>query len=322
LNALALLILDKKPLFFIKTKLYKRGFLMKRLALLGLILSTLSTPSTLNADMLCCEPPECETYCNSLFEGFYVGVAGGLATNHSHTKTTSSADYVIQESGFLPSLTLGSSDDLYDKGGFGEVFLGYGNVTGNIYYGGRFGVNFSESSPEGSVYARNDIPFSGDHIQSSFLKNDIKSEFRHVEYTFDFKFGVIFCQTSMLYGVVGAAFNKHELEGTSVFDYDNGFTVGVTTISDGFSQINATRKENTTGLRLGMGLEHFISPYVSIQAAYVYTQYDTLSKSKEDDYGVDVTVLNVTTVEQHSHSASFKTDDHKHFISLGLAFYF
>jgi opacity protein-like surface antigen len=272
--------------------------------------------STLNADPFCCQPS-----CCSLFEGYYAGVAGGFSTHHSKIKTDSFVEYLLQGNGFHPSLSLNSHNRNYKNGGFGEIFLGYGRVCDNWYYGGRIGVNFSNGSPKSKAQSENIIPLSESEFLSALLTNKAKSRLRNVEFTTDFKFGWIFCDRTMFYGIVGAAFNEQKLRGKSEFVYTNGVDVEGITISDGYSLLKCRKKECTIGLRLGFGLEHFITDCISVYTSYVYTDYTSLRKHNSDEYEVDL-ILSTTVPVLLPHEATFKSEDHKHVVSVGLALYF
>ncbi|MCB1114622.1 MAG: outer membrane beta-barrel protein [Chlamydiia bacterium] len=276
--------------------------------------------SSLSAGLFCCDDP-CRESCGSPFDGFYAGIGGGVSIHHSQTSSNANADYLLQDIGFLPTISLNAHNDLYDTGGVGEVFLGYGQTCETLYYGARLGVNFSHSSPKGRAEAENILPLNPTESQSSLLRSHVESELCTVEFTADVKLGWIFCDRTMLFGLIGAAFNEQKLRGKTEFIYTNGIDVGGVTLSDGSGLLEHSKTKNTAGLRLGLGMEHFFTDCMSLQMAYVYTNYSSQRKFEEGTYDVDLTTEGTVTLPQNF-NGSLKTDDRKHLVTLGLAYYF
>ncbi len=280
------------------------------------------------------------------FDGFYVGAAGGVASNHAKTEFDTASNIIFVQDLLPMGLGSFSSDidvvnksdnDIYEIRPWGEVFVGWGKQCSCFYLGGRFGINFSnfdlktESSAMSDVDVDVIVTTGGDPIldltidfdTTALLDDHLKTEMRTVEYTLDFKPGIVFCDRTMVFGIIGAAFNRAHLRGHSKFDLAGTF-VEITgqgvQIDESFSEFNeiwVDKKKTSAGFRGGLGIEYMLNRCLGIQLSYVYTQYWSLSESDEFTFADEGPPL-----IEFIHEASFSTKTRKQVTSIGIAYHF
>lgn len=156
-------------------------------------------------------PCRCDT-----FEGLYAGAAIDPTTNMASQDIVSSG--LITTIFGTDTTRDFSTADLYDTRLWGELYTGYGLRFCNwIYLGGRFGINFSSFGVGSqSIGAHEDI-FDDSFI--STLRNQTNHKLWSVEYTLDFKPGIVWCDRTMIFGIIGAAFNQGTLRGDAFAQY-------------------------------------------------------------------------------------------------------
>ncbi len=266
------------------------------------------------------------------FDGFYVGASGGVAINHAETEVDTAGNvlYFFQQGIILPQKLVNKRDNnIYEIRPWGEVFTGWGKQCSCFYWGGRFGINFSNFDPKAESSAISDVALLDEggldfiSFNAKLLLDDcLKKKMRTVEYTLDFKPGMVFCDRTMVFGIIGAAFNRVQLKGKSTFNLE-GEVVDIVEPEPFslFNEISVDKKKTSAGFRGGLGIEHMLNRCLSFQLSYVYTQYWRLSESDEFTFfsGGEVTPPPIITA---SHDASFSTKASKHVVSIGLAYYF
>ena len=250
---------------------------------------------TLNGNECCYE--KC-----GYFDGFYIGAAGGVASNIADTKLDTSADGELVFFDILVSQDRTAKCKLTELRPWGELLAGWGRECGCFYYGARFGINFSDFSPKATFTTSDASIFEeGEQILSSVRIEDVEFEMRTTEYTLDFKPGFIFCDRTMLYGLFGAAFYKGHLRGKSTLTFNTEENT-----------LSIDKRETSTGFRGGIGVEHMITRCISLHLNYVYTCYGRLSQQKTFEGGNGI----------NSNSIELSSEASKQVTSLGLAYYF
>jgi opacity protein-like surface antigen len=246
-----------------------------------------------------------------MFNGFFLGVAGGAATNLAQSSLSTSASYV--RSGTITDvLTDYAKADVYQIAPWGEIFGGWGIQPASwLYLGGRLAVSFSSFHPDLKSSASQTEAAGAAY--SASLSDKVKTKMQPVEFTFDFKPGFVFCQKTMLSVLLGGAYNKEQLRGSSDFTFTDTAVVPSVSYPNNFS---VNHKKTSVGFRWGLGLEQLLTSYLSLQANYTYTYYWTLKDSNSS------TVTTPFGSVVNGHQANMKTDASKEVVSLGLAFYF
>lgn len=276
------------------------------------------------------------------FDGFYVGAAGGVATNHAKTEFDTASNIILEQEIQFGTFSADidfvnkSDNDIFEIRPWGEVFVGWGKQCSCFYLGGRFGINFSnfdlktESSTgmsdidvdvNGSVGGAVNFELAFD--TTGLLNDHLKTEMRTVEYTLDFKPGIVFCDRTMVFGIIGAAFNRAQLKGHSKFDLAGeikNFVIdppaNVVSFSE-FNEIWVDKKKASAGFRGGLGIEYMLNRCLGIQLSYVYTHYWSLSESDEFAFtGME------EPITDFSHEANFSTKTSKQVASIGIAYHF
>ncbi len=211
------------------------------------------------------------------FDGFYVGAGigdsvtvGSTNVNGSHTITN-------------PAGTVVRSGSVSGRGAIkketfaGELFAGYGwncdcwYLGGEIYvkgFGKHGGRNvISRSSTDVVTTPGGAFPV-GTVINTSETAG-VHARMRSAEWGIDFRPGWLIGECTMLYGRVGAAWNRTHIETfrSLSFSTSTGAT-GSFSSADSFG-----RKRSRTSLRLGAGLEHKFMECWSIRADWVYTDF-------------------------------------------------
>ncbi len=246
------------------------------------------------------------------FEGWYAGAAAGVATNMVGHSTKVQARYNAQmEPGDV--LFLSSHADLYRIQPWGEIYTGWGLRFCNwIYLGGRFGINFSSFNVNGPLAKTSDAqndPAAPPNFAVN-LSNKARTDAWTVEYTLDFKPGIVWCDRTLLFGIVGAAFNRTTLDTTSNFVYADEGALNTS------SRIRAQKQKTSTGLRGGLGIEHMLTRCLSLNLTYVYTSYWDLTVRGQGDTQAFLGVV------AGGHTASFSSTASKQVTSIGASYYF
>jgi opacity protein-like surface antigen len=246
------------------------------------------------------------------FEGMYVGAAIGPATNMASQSSNTLARFDAQmDPG--DQLALVSHGDFYHVRPWGEVYTGWGMRFCNwLYLGGRFGVNFSSFHVNGPTSQSNLVilePTTPPDFTIT-LSDAAHTKTWSVEYTLDFKPGIVWCDQTMLFGIIGAAFNRATLNGDSRFVYANA--EGLTTNST----LRVRGRETSAGLRGGIGLEQMLTYCISLNISYVYTSYWSLEAKGRGDTQTQLGVL------ADGHNSRFTSRARRQVTSIGLSYYF
>lgn len=248
-----------------------------------------------------CDFSPCPTAPCRPFSGFFVGVNGGIATNMAETSIFS--DVITLASN---GESFSTDNNIYQLRPWGEVFGGWGWQFCWLYLGGRVGANFSKFDPDSHLDAQ--IVSLGATQFFDVHRDNIKTELRITEYTFDFKPGIVFCNNTMLFALFGAALNKQHMHGRAVYSF-----FAIPPGDAGTSTIEVSRRRSSAGFRGGAGIEHMFCGCLSLNLTYVYTRYWELSETESRN---DFPDLN------QGFTATFSTKAHKQVTSIGLTAYF
>lgn len=240
------------------------------------------------------------------YNGFFGGIGVGVTATSFSDEGTASVMY------FNPALAIISSSTNFTAGSsnedfIGELHLGYGRQLGssNLYLGAVVGTNFTTHTPNGVV--SNSVlvvPFSFEDR----LTHKSDAHLRTVEVTFDLHPGVLLSPKSLLYAVIGVAFNRLTYRVST--DFTNDFIPVTYTTS-------AQVSRNIAGLRAGLGLEQKLNRSIALFLQYVYTRYGSLATGKEASFLSPTGSGTVDTV-----SASGSARPTRHSVLFGVDWYF
>lgn len=231
--------------------------------------------------------------CNFIgpFEGWYGGINAG------NTQYQTDNDVNIMGNFSLPiSSTFDTANGLFNTSYSGNEYKNLLNGGINLGFGYNFPHSFFSQAQFhiGIEGFKNFFPDS--NIKSNFLTNftnvdaEIPGQGNSVnfftatktrinsEYGIDLKPGFAFLNGTLLYGRIGASFNEIKVDSVN--------SAFITTLLPNvitFTLLNRERlstlqfnKNQNTGLRLGAGVEKYITPQISLHADYIYTNYGKL----------------------------------------------
>ncbi|MFZ0565572.1 MAG: hypothetical protein WAM28_05250 [Chlamydiales bacterium] len=248
------------------------------------------------------------------FDGFYAGGGLGAAVNTAKTKVDmfSNIILIVESETDVPLALSNTIDDgIYETSPWGELFVGWGKQCSCLYLGGRFGINFSSFCPK----VDSNVSLVGDSsgildVDNFIIDSNLKTKLWCVEYTFDFKPGIVFCKRAMLFGIIGVAVNKERLMGRSIFTASS--TIGIGSISN---ENQVDRDKTSAAFRGGLGVEYMFARCWSLQLNSVYTRYWKLR-------GSETAFFLFPGVNPNTHSSAFSTRASKYVASIGLTRYF
>lgn len=196
---------------------------------------------------------------SSVFSGGYGGAGLGGVLGQFKTETTTSLLY--PSSAFFA----GNQNNANNLGTnvIANLFLGYLYPIKRVYIGPEVYVSFGSPSISSSQEAHAQLP-------TEYLSTHTAAQLRTTEVGIDLRLGTNLASDSLVYGLVGAAFNK--LSADSLSTISRPAIPLVTSVDSSLS-------EAVTGLRLGGGLEQKITGHIHLRASYVYTHYSTHTAS-------------------------------------------
>lgn len=261
----------------------------------------------------------------SPFDGFYVGVAGGgvqTATDVQHN--ASAAYYFSSNPNTFGVINNSFSTKVHQNSGIGALYLGYGQKLGQspLY----FGIDiFGDTAQHDFTVSQGNNFFAADKNGNSYnisLGGTVKTELNSGEYGIDARPGVLLNQNTLLYGRVGAAFNRLQVNATDTHNlayinvnFQPQFgTTATTTLATGDSK-------NVTGLRLGVGLEERWGNHFAVNADYIYTNYGKINLSglgsTNQPRGFDP-----AAIPNSFHTNTILSDVTSQAVMIGVAYYF
>jgi opacity protein-like surface antigen len=214
---------------------------------------------------------------HSSFSGFYAGVrVGGLSTD-AKIQNDSSATFVNQYDSDN-RLSSSGSNNLWNASVAGDAFFGYGQFVqhSNFYLGGEAYVEYGNPSATMNMSAYHQQP--NDDADTETLNTRTEASLGHVGFGVDFRPGYLIDANTLVYGRIGAAFNRETVNSQDVFSFNDLQGEVVTN-----NVLDASKTRDTVGLRLGLGAEHRISRNLSATVDYIYTDYGRVNASGVGD---------------------------------------
>ena len=265
------------------------------------------------------------------YQGFYVGVNAGVANFFGNTDNAIEASYRDRDN--HESLVFGEKRKASsNKGTFG-LLLGYSWLfCDQFFLGAELGGAYSKGDLSGRV-ANEFERRTEEHRYVTTLEGSARAHTRKWEWTADLTPGVVLCDSFLLFGRIGVAANRVKLCSENSWDYsrariegeDEHARVGHATAENG-------RSKNKGALRLGLGLAHYISDCLVLNANYVYTTYgstcgfgtaDTqVRRVREDDNAAVAAEERKRDVTRDGLKAASRAKVHKQTVTVGLNYYF
>lgn len=224
----------------------------------------------------------------SSFAGFYAGA--GVGGVFSQFKTNSVTTLLYPSSAFFSNSQ--NNENNNSSNFLGTFYAGYLYPIKRFYIGPEVYVNAGKPSFSSSQSANATLP-------TESLTTGTNGHLNAAEFGIDLRLGTNVTPTTLLYGLVGAAFN-------------NISTNTVSTISRPAillsTTVNNSSSSSVVGLRLGAGIEQKISQNINLRVAYVYTSYPSQSENAATSPDASSPffqlgpIANTTSVHTHSNA--------------------
>jgi opacity protein-like surface antigen len=239
------------------------------------MMNKMNLNKTLLALTISCLSSSLFAHYNSPFDGFYVGAAaGGSWTNVNQDQVIDGifnslpADIDFEVN--LPLQIDGPNSLKTDPSFKGALYAGYGQSWDIWYLGAEIFVDLANYKNRNGVEL--DLNNTVDENVVFEFQGDTHSKLRSFQYGVDLRPGVIVTPDTMLYGRVGVAASRLNLNTNAVFAGNDA--------SDDILwdlMLPLATAKNVAALRLGAGLEQNIGPNINFRFDYIYTYYGRAS---------------------------------------------
>lgn len=258
--------------------------------------------------------------CSIPFCGFYSGIAGGLSwmTSKEHAAGVGSFVYVDQNN-FTDRLPFVSKGGLKSTSLKGNVYAGYGIANNCFYLGSELFVNFSHHKMRSSGSYLFDSEFEGEddgNAQTS-LKTTVR--FLPVNFGIDLRPGLLLGDASLFYARVGVEYNRIKIN-SNVASLETYPTPAFPVQEEPLISLPLNIHRNLPGLRLGCGLEQYITESIALRLDYIFTYYKSIMLSGSNSGSFQS--QNFASLIALSQSAAVKIKPYNNTVLLGLSYYF
>jgi len=220
------------------------------------------------------------------FDGFYEGISGGIVSTHADFDTNASAKVQRVVFDIIETHHNIMQVDGHQDQAIGRIHIGYGRTLNSSFYAG---VELGVSSANRRVSGRASAPYNGidpeegPSITVRTFDTHITAEAANGEFTLDFKPGVLLNDHALLYGRVGAAFNRITMDSTTAFFLKESSSEEEDPRTETAVQASTHDTCSETALRLGVGLAYLVSQHVVLNLDYTYTDYGRLRGSAKKE---------------------------------------
>lgn len=189
------------------------------------------------------------------FDGFYVGAGvGGVKMN---------TENAVKQSLTTPLFSVINTHALdienNDKSWLGSLNLGYGKTFNQTLYLGLDAAAQFESI---------DMGFDTQYLDNSINTSTYLKGFNKLdnELALTFMPGFVIKQKTLIYGKIGPTWGHFDNRIESGYEINNG-------LLSSYGSLHEENKRYHTGLRLGAGIEHFVSDSFSVKLEYLNNNY-------------------------------------------------
>jgi opacity protein-like surface antigen len=222
------------------------------------------------------------------FQGVYGGVGIGGSINFSNTTTNTTLSY--PSSAFFAN----SQNNAINAGAnaFGNLFVGYLYPISIFYLGPEIYLNVGNPTFSNTQIASASLP-------TETLTTSTSGHLRNYEIGIDVRLGVSATPTTLLYGLIGAAFNNMTVNSSSTI---------ARPLLPLSTSVNASASQSVTGLRLGGGIEQKLWSNLNLRVSYAYTSFpsknvsNTTAASSQDPFFQLGPISNSTSSRITNHS--------------------
>lgn len=224
------------------------------------------------------------------FNGFYVGIGGGATFGDTTLQLTNFLNRPGRTNTFLTN-----KNSAFSNNGLGVAFIGYGHAFQSFYLGGELGGSLSNGIRTTThSLAQQEVGFPTPFIVSNASSMHLKD----YEFTIDARPGFLVTASTLVYGRIGAAFNRINLNSASQFQFSTPTSAQAVLLP-----YNTSHSE--TGLRLGLGFEKMFTSHLSLRGDYIFTDYGKLNGKGIVPFpflGPTVTFSNATRLKVQTHT--------------------
>jgi len=243
------------------------------------------------------------------FKGFYAGGSVGYRSEeYSYSSNAKSNNFELIGPMSFVLLQENLNADKQSGGVVGAIHLGYGIPLGKDFYlGVESSLNVSSDSGKKAI---SEAMGDTKTFWRSTLSNENISNMRALEVSIDLDPGVLLSSDTLLYGLVGVAFNKLRLTLSSHFARSSAADP---IVIDRF--LSRTVRKSLIGVRAGIGIKQQISRSIALFLQYAYTYYGKVQISNSANFsapqgppGTIDTMVNSSTVRVMKSSIIFGLD--------------
>ena len=249
------------------------------------------------------------------FIGFYAGISGGAT--YTIGKQNISSPTTFNQSN-TTTINLINNNHVAQVHGTGGINLGYSYVWGWFYLGAELGGYYAPAHlTQDSLFSLHTTDAeTGTPRMMGDLTVNSKLKVKKWEWTADLMPGVLLCDSFLLFGRVGVTYNKMNLQTNSLFHITSATNLPPFDLS--FPLLSSSNK-NRAALRLGLGLSHYISDNIVLNANYIYTYYGKVDLIGETPITIPQGARQLITRGLNS-NANIRVQ--RYAFTLGLNYYF
>lgn len=247
---------------------------------------------------------------NCPFSGFYTGISLGESSTLGRAHLNRSANVSAPLLGISFDAQRLGKESLKKSSFVGAAFAGFGCTWDPIYLGLEAfakGANGKTKLRDKTTLTTN---LAGTLLNLNIVNHTV-AKLRTVEFGADFRPGILVAASSLLYGKIGAAFNKISLKSS------NNFNNGRSLNSFEFP-FNHSKNKHVAALRLGAGLEQLICNNWALRADYTFTNYRKISLHNSGSFNI-FNPLGIATIGTVSNSTEAKL--YNHAVMFGVSYY-
>lgn len=279
---------------------------MKKITLYILLISLFSSSYAHASLFQSCSP----------FHGFYVGAGLGLAINMADVNSDQTISFV-QGGNVIADERDPLSAKLYKNNIYGSVFGGIGaQFCTGLHLGVRVGVNASRFDIKHEEGTRKFFPSEAPG-NAFIVTQDVVSNMRlrTFEYTLDGRVGWLLTQKTLLFGLLGMAWNKKKLDTTGTAGLDQ--IVNNVLLLQILDSLASSSSDANVFFRWGVGIEQMLCGCLAFEILYTHTNYGRLSTNGISEKGVG-TDNSLLISQSYNILARLK----RHTLTAGLVYHF
>lgn len=256
------------------------------------------------------------------FNGFYLGLNGGILQNQANTDIDVSSSYLFGGGGNIGTLQNQQNLVIKNSQGIIEGTLGYGFVIPfqpYLYLGADAFINEANRKYGALTNSADATPVVGGGRYSRYLISNTKLRLNNLEEGADLRPGIFITSHTLFYNRIGVCFNDVKLMS------DNFFSIirqnpGTATYN---SRLLASETKNIVGLRIGGGIEEYLADNFTVNADYMFTYYGNISLNETAPVFAETGVFPnfVPTVLENGFVSNTKAKVQSQTVMLGINYH-